>query len=265
MFFMAPGPGLSDRKRCFNSPALYQANNDKWSKQCFSMKVCSYSGASNTRPPPTCAVWVWRVVWRHKCRNNSKISTNIPTIPPLSRITMSICCLGSHGMEKSYLIFIAFIDSLISAHSPWEWEAGVCVMIWLLLALTLLFVQPLNFYTLPMYIPHVWWQCNYMYVTRIIQSMELMRHKMSTKSILLLCCCYISDVSFPQWRMTGCCWLAVCRSLALSEGKQTPRNLSKQPRVTQDNVGSLACHCTVGKHVDIELKTCHTSHCLQCS
>ena len=76
---------------------------------------------------------------------------------------------------------------------------------------------------------------------------------MSTKSILLLCCCYISDVSFPQWRMTGCCWLAVCRSLALSEGKQTPRNLSKQPRVTQDNVGSLACHCTVGKHVDIEM------------
>ena len=76
---------------------------------------------------------------------------------------------------------------------------------------------------------------------------------MSTKSILLLCCCYISDVSFPQWRMTGCCWLAVCRSLALSEGKQTPRNLSKQPRVTQDNVGSLACQCTVGKHVDIEM------------
>ena len=76
-----------------------------------------------------------------------------------------------------------------------------------------------------------------------------MRQKMSTKSILLLCCCYISDVSFPQWRMTGCCWLAVCRSLALSEGKQTPRNLSKQPRVTQDNVGSLACQCTVGKHV----------------
>ena len=99
-----------------------------------------------------------------------------------------------------------------------------------------------------------------MYVTRIIQSMELMRQKMSTKSILLLCCCYISDVSFPQWRMTGCCWLAVCRSLALSEGKQTPRNLSKQPRVTQDNVGSLACHCTVGKHVDNALKTCHTSH-----
>ena len=45
----------------------------------------------------------------------------------------------------------------------------------------------------------------------------------------------------------------VCRSLALSEGKQTPRNLSKQPRVTQDNVGSLACQCTVGNHVDIEM------------
>ena len=162
MFFMAPGPGLSDRKKCFNSSALYQANNDKWSKQCFSMKVCSYSGLATPRPPPTCAVWVWRVVLRHKCRNNSKISTNIPTIPPLSRITMSICCLGSHGMEKSYLIFIAFIDSLISAHSPWEWEAGVCVMIWLLLVLTLLFAQPLNFNTLPMYIPHaVWWQCNF--------------------------------------------------------------------------------------------------------
>ena len=80
-----------------------------------------------------------------------------------------------------------------------------------------------------------------------------MRQKMSTKSILLLCCCYISDVSFPQWRMTGCCWLAVCRSLALSEGKQTPRNLSKQPRVTQDNVGSLACRFTVRKHVAIEM------------
>ena len=140
-------------------------------------------------------------------------------------------------------------------HIHHENERQVCVMIWLLLVLTLLFVQPLNFNTLQLYLctSHMYDGNAIMYVTRIIQSMELMRQKMSTKSILLLCCCYISDVSFPQWRMTGCCWLAVCRSLALSEGKQTPRNLSKQPRVTQDNVGSLACQCTVGKHVDIEM------------
>ena len=140
----------------YNKPIM---TSDQYN--AFQWRSAHILGLATPRPPPTCAVWAWWVVWKHKCRNNSKISTNIPTIPPLSRITMSICCLGSHGMEKSYLIFIAFIDSLISAHSPWEWEAGVCVMIWLLLALTLLFVQPLNFYTLPMYIPHVWWQCNY--------------------------------------------------------------------------------------------------------